>query len=255
MTLKVVGVYSSNSARPDMNRINSTAQINNEIYSGKEWQVIKLPDEWKIVNASRLERLTEITKQLLTVPITKPPSDYIILEPGGVVGDRHFSPDHFCKINDIKYLRRRVNQVNIFTKEELDRLNEKFGTKVTGGSVGENILVEGFDINKLSLNTMLKIGDEVVLRVADRRSFCAKFIGAFYRNDYFTKVDFNNFSKKKVGIATQVIQHGIVKVGDTIEILAPIEHIELGSKGPPIKFELYDPNDPTIPPIPDTRQS
>jgi hypothetical protein len=253
MTLKVIGVYSSNS-RLDRNKVLQDTTINKEIYSGNEWREdTPVTDTHQLSSATRLSRLTEITKQLLSTPITKLPQDYIILSPGGVHGDKHFASPERAKRDGISYIRQRVNQVNIFAKEELDRLNKKINTSVQGGALGENILTEGFDIDSLPLNTILKIGNEVTLRVSARRSFCAKFIGAFYRKDYFTKNDHDKFDKERTGLATQVITGGIVKVGDLIEIIMPATHVPLTIKGAMVKFELHNPNDPTSPPIPDLK--
>lgn len=254
MTLKVVGVYSK--IKPtDSERLAKVTVDRNatkEIYSGPEW---KVELSQRVIGQPRLEKLTELTKQLLDVPIAKSGVNWIAVSPGGVLNDRHYHSPENIKRNGVEYIRRRINEVNIFSKEELDQLNEKLGTNTPGGGVGENILVSGYNINNLSLNTLLKIGDEVVLRVSGRRSFCPKFIGAFYSKDYFTKSDYDKFDLTKTGLATQVIQSGIIKVGDSIEIIEPEQHTMLSLRTGKIKFELYDPVDPTRPPIPDIEES
>ena len=254
MTLKVVGVYSTNT--PDVagqiEKVEYESKIFGEIYSGVEWKVA-VPS--RIVSNDRLEKLAELTKQLLDSPIAKQELECISVVPGGAITDRHYSPPMPVMRNGMQYMLRRVNEINIFTKEELDHLNEKFGTSVPGGQVGENILVSGLDVSRLSLNTILKIGDNAILRVSALRSFCVKFIGAFYRKDYFTKIDYNKFDAKKVGLATQVIQPGIIKLGDTIEIIEPENRIPLSLSNAKIKFELHDLVDPTRPPIPNTKES
>jgi hypothetical protein len=251
MTLKVVGVYSKINSEPldeQLAKVTANRNATKEIFRGRESKV-KL--SLRIIGQPRIEKLTELTKQLLDVPIAKLSLNWIAVSPGGVLDDRHYYPPENIKRNSVEYIRRRVNEVNIFSKEELDQLNEKLGTNTPGGGVGENILVSGHDINNLSLNALLKIGDEVVLRVSGRRSFCPKFIGAFYSKDYFTKNDYDKFDLTKTGLATQVIQSGIIKVGDSIEIIEPEQHTMLSLRTGKIKFELYDPVDPTRPPIPD----
>jgi hypothetical protein len=245
MTLKVVGVYSSCTTR-DSDKPRPDLIASREIHSGTACNS-EASDH--IVSDSRSEKLTKLTKQLLEVPITKQEVEYISVVAGGVLNDRHYYQPKLVKRNGIEYMRRRVNEINIFSKEELDFLNQKFGTDVSGGQVGENILVSGRDINQLSLNTILKIGNKAVLRVSARRSFCTKFIGAFYRKDYFTKIDYHNFDVEKIGLATQVIQPGIIKPGDTIEIIEPKNHKTLSLRTAKIKFELYDINDPNQAPI------
>jgi hypothetical protein len=185
-------------------------------------------------------------------PTTRREHTWITVMLGGILNDFYYFPPMPVKKNGLDYMRRRINEVNIFSKEELDSLNEKFGTDVLGGAVGENILVNGTNINYLSLNTILKIGDEVLLQVVGRRSLCGGFISPFCGNGNFTSIDYNKFDQTKIGLATQVIQSGIVKVGDIIEIIEPNEPMALSlyhwSSG---KFQLHNLTDPTILPVPD----
>ena len=248
MALKVIGVYSSCTVRNE-EKLQLDSVIATEMYKGPEWTSA---NPRSLVSPSRLERLAVLTKQFLDVPITKLELEYMAVTPGGVLNDRHYYQPKLVERNGITYLRRQVNEISIFSKEELDRLNKKFGTAVAGGHVGENMLVAGYDINDLSLNTILKIGNEVVLRVSARRSFCFKFIGAFYNKEYFTKVDYKNFDHNKIGLATQVIQSGIIKPGDTIEIIEPDRLVPLSLNQTKVNFELHHPTDPAVPPIPDT---
>ena len=185
---------------------------------------------------------------------------WISVQIGGVLNDFYYFPPTLVKKNNIEYIRRRINEVNIFSKEELDNFNEKFGTNVLGGGVGENILVEGANLNYLALNTILKIGNEVLLQVVGRRSLCRGFISSFFKKNNFTSIDYSRFDRTKIGLATQVIRPGIIKISDVIEIIEPNAPVvqmipntanTLLTATLAAQFQLYNPTDPTILPVPD----
>jgi MOSC domain-containing protein YiiM len=212
---------------------------------------IELFRQLKSNNQSNLDDTVSKLSELLQTPIEKPNKQHIKLIEGGVQGDRHCT---LPKVMSNGFIRRRINEVNIFTSEELERLNSIFNTTVPPGGVGENILTKGIDIDILPFGTLLKIGSATV-RIAGRRSFCFKFVGTFLKKELYKNTDFVKFNQEAIGMATQVIVPGDVFPGDKIEV------ITLGSgpayrpniraiAGGPVKFELFQISDPTAPPIP-----
>ena len=149
--------------------------------------------------------------------IFKQPREHIQLEHGGVLNDSHFRPPCYSDLDDGRYLTRWITEVNLFTIEELGRLNSIFGTNVTAGGVGENILTKGIDVDVLPANTILKIGSTVTIEILARRTFCFKLANVFLGNQS-TWVAQKHFDLTKIGITGQVVTPGVVYPGDEIEV-------------------------------------
>jgi MOSC domain-containing protein YiiM len=147
--------------------------------------------------------------------IRKFPQDFVKVIPGGVEGDRHCLPPHFLEQWAI---RKTCAQVILLQQEVLNELNEKFSTNDGPGTLGENILTNGIDIDSLPLNTILHIGETAKIQVVDRRSFCFKFIFAF--TNPIIKTD-ETLNLERVGVEGIVIHEGIIRPGDPIRIEFP----------------------------------
>jgi len=199
----------------------------------------------KVENTPDLQKIIDDTKTLASLTIVAPAVDYIELAIGGIVDDRYFF-EPMTLLNGL--VKRRINEVNVFTQEELDRLNLLLGAYGLPGSAGENILTTGIDIDSLPIGTLISVGD-AVLRVSGRRTFCWKFAMAFIKKDFYEPTDFLQFNKNTIGMATQVVKPGIVKSHDIVQV------IKMGI-GPVyrasnlIEFELFGPDsdiDPILP--------
>lgn len=152
--------------------------------------------------------------------IFKQPREHIQLEHGGVLNDSHFRPPCYSDLEDGRYLTRWITEVNLFTIEELGRLNSIFGTNVTAGGVGENILTKGIDLDALPANTILKIGSTATIEILARRTFCFKLANVFLGNqlDWVAR---KQFDLEKIGVTGQVVTPGVVYPGDAIEVMLP----------------------------------
>jgi hypothetical protein len=90
------------------------------------------------------------------------------------------------------------------------------------GDLGENITTSGIDLINLPLNSQINIGEEVVLEVKGLRDPC-KQIEAFKEGllkKMITK-DADGNLIRKTGIMTIVLEGGIVKPNDKIEVVLP----------------------------------
>ncbi len=238
-------VVSTHFSTVERNRTDLDRELQQFLFKNIGYRNLDTTDPLYKEIASAISNLTHVS-------IQKPQSEYIDLIEGGVVNDRHlYKP---CLVRDNLFLKRRINEVNIFTSEELDRLNQMLGTNVLPGSVGENILTTGINIDSLPFGTLLQIGDAVV-RIAGHRSFCFKFVNTFIKKEIYRKSDFMLFNRKTVGMATQVIVPGRVKPGDTISIVklgsGPYYRPELRNEmGEIVKFELFKVGDPELIPQP-----
>lgn len=225
-------VVSVHQRSPKEKTINSPNERSLQMQLLGHIRAVKIGSE--IEDTSGFYKIIDITKTLASLAISAPAVDYLKLEVGGIVGDRYFF-EAITLPNGL--VKRRINEVNIFTQEELDRLNLLLGANCLPGSVGENILTTGIDIDALPIGTLLSVGD-AVLRVSGRRTFCWKFVITFIKKDFYEPTDFFKFNRTAIGMATQVVKPGIVKACDMVQV------IKIGT-GPVyrannfIKFELF----------------
>jgi len=90
------------------------------------------------------------------------------------------------------------------------------------GDLGENITTSGIDLINLPLNSQINIGEEVVLEVKGLRDPCKQIedFKAGLLKKMITK-DADGNLIRKTGIMTIVLEGGIVKPNDKIEVVLP----------------------------------
>jgi len=115
---------------------------------------------------------------------------------GGIKGDAH------CGLDEVK-------QVSLLADESVDKMRAK-GLKLTAGVFAENITTQGIELKTLPIGTKLKIG-ETVQEVSR--------IGKECHHGCAIKQQTGTCVMPTEGIFTRVLQGGIVKAGDSIEIL------------------------------------
>lgn len=113
----------------------------------------------------------------------------------GIIGDGHAGSGH--------------RQISLLGIESYHRLEQK-GKKFYPGAFAENITTEGFVLNELSVGMVFKIGETIqeITEIGKKGHDKFEIIKLF--GAYILPVE---------GIFTKVIKGGIVKVGDTIEII------------------------------------
>jgi len=102
------------------------------------------------------------------------------------------------------------------------------GFDVGAGVMGENVLTEGIELLSLPRNTLLKLGDEVVLRVTGLRNPCGQ-LDSYQKGLTQAVLDRDSEGNliRKAGIMAVVERGGVVKVGDSISKDLPDEPHEL----------------------------
>jgi len=100
-------------------------------------------------------------------------------------------------------------QISLLGIESYDRLEQK-GKKFNPGAFAENITTKGFILNKLAVGMKIIIGPTIqeITEIGKKGHDKFEIIKLF--GAYILPVE---------GIFTKVIKGGIVKVGDTIEII------------------------------------
>ena len=103
-----------------------------------------------------------------------------------------------------------IRQVSLLARESIDKMVAA-GAKVKPGDFAENLTVEGLDVMHLPVGTRLKVGGEVELEVTQIGKTCHK--GCAIRELVGDCV------MPKEGIFARVLKEGVVKPGDTIEVV------------------------------------
>jgi MOSC domain-containing protein YiiM len=130
-----------------------------------------------------------------TSVVKEPVEQALFISDYGIKGDGHAGTGH--------------RQISLLGVESYNRLEEK-GRKFSFGSFAENITTEGFILNKLTVGTTFKIGETIqeLTQIGKKcHTGCAisQLVGKCVM--------------PKEGIFTKVLKEGIVKPGDSIEII------------------------------------
>lgn len=101
-------------------------------------------------------------------------------------------------------------QVSLLSLSSVNKMRD-LGANVVYGDFAENFTLDGIEVSALPLGTQLKIG-EVILEVTQIGKECTNKACAI-------KKQVGTCVMPREGIFTRVISSGLVKVGDTIEVV------------------------------------
>ncbi len=114
----------------------------------------------------------------------------------GIVGDGHAGEWH--------------RQVSLLALESIEKM-QRLGLDVTCGDFAENITTRGIDLPALPIGTRLVLGDAVV-EVTQIGKECHTRCAIYYQA--------GDCVMPKEGIFAKVLQGGVIKPGDSIEVVA-----------------------------------
>ena len=102
-------------------------------------------------------------------------------------------------------------QISLLSIDSINKMREQ-GANINYGDLYENIVTEGIILHKLPMGTKLKIGNNVTLEMTQ--------IGK--KEKYLKEIEGKIFSSimTKEGIFTRVLEGGIIKAGDKIEVIS-----------------------------------
>jgi len=126
----------------------------------------------------------------------------------GLDGDRH---------RDLEHHGGPERAVCIFALEAIEALKAE-GHPVVPGGLGENLTITGIDWEAVVPDTVLKIGDELILQVTRYTSPCLNITRSFLHGDY-SRVS----QKRHPGwsrVYARVLVPGSVSTGDAVRLLA-----------------------------------
>ena len=140
----------------------------------------------------------------------------------GIEGDAHCGETvkHRSRVK-VDPTQPNLRQVHLIHAELLTELQTK-GFDVQAGSLGENILTQGIDLLSLPKNTLLHLGEEVILQVTGLRNPCAQL--DHYQKGLTQAVldkDEEGNLIRKAGIMAIVVKGGQLFIGDMIKVELP----------------------------------
>ncbi|HOU40763.1 MAG TPA: MOSC domain-containing protein [Promineifilum sp.] len=114
---------------------------------------------------------------------------------------------------DRKAGRNQTRQVNLIAREWLAARAEE-GYRAAPGQFGEQIVIGGLAVETLPPETLLAIGEEVVLAVSKGRTGCERLEAAQGKSIA---------GLGPIGVLTRVVHGGRIYVGDEVRVLQPAE--------------------------------
>lgn len=155
---------------------------------------------------------------------SKPAADAInLIENFGVEGDAHAGATdqhlfHIKRFGEHPNLR----QVHLIQTELFDKVSE-LGHEVRPGDLGENIATRHIDLLSLPTGTRLRLGSQAVIELTGLRNPCHQIENFQSGLLKHCKEVTPTGVVRKTGVMSIVLQNGIVRPGDAIEIELPPE--------------------------------
>lgn len=129
--------------------------------------------------------------------VKKPVQEAKLIKDFGIENDAHAGKWH--------------RQVSLLSFEKVQEFNQR-GGNVVDGDFGENLLIEGFDLRTLPVQTKFYIGD-VILRLTQIGKECHTHCQIFHR--------VGECIMPKEGVFCEVLQGGDIKVGMEVRVELP----------------------------------
>lgn len=109
--------------------------------------------------------------------------------------------------------------VYAYSAEDAAYWQEQLGRELPPGWFGENLRVEGFDVNASRIGDVWHVGDDVTLQVTMPRTPCQTFsrwVGGSEERGWVRRFS----TEMRLGPYLKVIRSGFVQAGDPIEVVA-----------------------------------
>lgn len=129
--------------------------------------------------------------------IRVPAQQVALIENRGIAGDR-------------KSGRSSKRQLNLLSTGWLAE-KEAQGYQTKPGQFGEQLIVEGLDLESLPAGTRLQLGAEAVIEITMPRIGCTRLEAA---------QGAGNLDGKHIGVLSRVLSGGTIRIGDRVAILA-----------------------------------
>ena len=101
-------------------------------------------------------------------------------------------------------------QISLLALEKIEAFREQ-GADVDFGAFGENLIIEGFDLRNVPVDSEIRIGDTVRLKVTQIGKECHSGCAIFKK--------MGECIMPKQGVFTKVLHGGVIHPGDELVIL------------------------------------
>ncbi len=154
---------------------------------------------------------------------SKPVVDEIVLIAGwGVEGDAHAGTtvQHRSRVARDPS-QPNLRQVHLIQSELFDEVAAA-GYQVESGQMGENVTTRGVDLLRLPTDTLLRLGDDAIVRLTGLRNPCQQINGfePGLLREVLGRAEDGSI-ERKCGVMAVVVAGGIVRAGDRIEVDLP----------------------------------
>jgi len=126
---------------------------------------------------------------------------------GGIAGDKQ---------KDKRYHGGPERAICLFSIDVINELKTN-GHPIYPGSTGENFTISIQNYHLLVLDTKIKIGSEVIIQITSYAAPC-KTIRSSFKDEWFNCISQKLFPGQS-RLYARVIKEGVVKEGDSIEII------------------------------------
>nr|WP_205862936.1 MOSC domain-containing protein [Planosporangium thailandense] len=110
--------------------------------------------------------------------------------------------------------------VYAYAREDLDAWEAELGRTLPNGAFGENLTTSGLDVTGALVGERWRVGEQVVLEVADVRIPCRTFADWMAEHGWVKR-----FTVRAVpGAYLRIIVPGEIRAGDPIEVVSRPEH-------------------------------
>jgi len=145
-----------------------------------------------------------------------------LIEGWGIEGDAHAGStvQHRSRVARDPS-QPNLRQVHLIHGELFDELADS-GYAVTAGQMGENITTQGVDLLGLPTGTLLRFGDQAIVRLTGLRNPCQQ-INAFepgLLGEVVARAD-DGSVERKGGVMAVVMSAGVVRPHDLISVTLP----------------------------------
>lgn len=134
----------------------------------------------------------------------------------GLVGDKVFEVAHHGGDDQAVYA---------YAREDLDEWEAVLGRGLPGGAFGENLTTRGLDVTGALIGERWRVGETVVLEVADPRIPCGTFAHWMAEQGWIKRFT----ARGAPGAYLRVIEPGEVAAGDPVTVLSrPVHDVTIG---------------------------
>jgi MOSC domain-containing protein YiiM len=121
--------------------------------------------------------------------------------------------------------------IYVYGQSDADFWAKQLGRDLPPGWFGENLLVEGMDVNAARVGEIWRIGDKVTLEVTSPRGPCqtfARWVGGDDERGWVKRFA----AERRLGPYLRVLETGSVEAGDEVTVVSVPE-------GAPLAISLY----------------